>query len=239
MSNEFDNYLTQHFDHVGGANRSVWRAESLRANYLQLFRGLKQDAAVLEIGPGNGELLGIMRDEAGLTRASAIDLSPEVVKHCNERFGGITLLVDDSKAFLDRSVASFDVIILLHVLEHVPKPETLAFLRAIHGALRPGGQVVIEVPNMANPLVGLTSRYADFTHEVGFTEASLSQVLRMASFPDISVRPFRIPRTSFARWVQWFLRWVVEKSFWLLAKLYSAQPEINSANLVAVARKRE
>lgn len=236
MKNVFDQYLSTHFKHV--TSRNDRRGEALRANYLALLRGLPADASVLEIGPGNGELLKIIREETQLARVSAVDLSSEVVEACNQQFGGVEL-VEDTRQYLEQHPRSYDLIILLHVLEHVPKAESVAFLVALNGALRAGGRAVIEVPNMGNPVLGLTSRYADFTHEVGFTEMSLTQVLRMAGFTQVDVHPFRVPRTSPARWVQWLLRLLVEKAFWLLAKLYVARPELNSANIVAVAGSAE
>ena len=237
MTSQFDNYLSTHFAGVGGALGRAHRSEALRANYLDLFRTLQSDAAVLEIGPGNGELLAILRNEVRLRNVAAVDLSPQVVELCNAQFGGGVVLVQDTARYLEEHRSSFDVIILLHVLEHVPKAQTIELLEAIRDALRPGGCAVIEVPNMGNPIYGLTSRYADFTHEVGFTEASLSQVLRMASFGELQILPFRIPRTSPARWIQWAARGVLEGFMRLLTKLYAASPELNSAAIVAIARK--
>jgi hypothetical protein len=47
--------------------------------------------------------------------------------------------------------------------------------------LKPGGKVFIKTPNMENPF-NLRSRYMDFSHEVGFTEHSLYEVLSTAGF---------------------------------------------------------
>jgi 2-polyprenyl-3-methyl-5-hydroxy-6-metoxy-1,4-benzoquinol methylase len=237
MTGNFDNYLSTHFGQLGSAQGREHRAQALRANYLELFRSLDPAAAVLEIGPGHGELLAILRNELRLSGVRAVDLSPQVVAACNAQFGEAVELVDDTRRYLEERAGSFDVIVLLHVLEHVPKGETIALLAAIRAALKPGGRVVIEVPNMGNPIVGLTGRYADFTHETGFTEASLQQVLRMAAFERLEVRPFRIPRTSLARWIQWAARGALETAMRLVTTLYTVSPELNSANIVAIAEK--
>lgn len=235
-SERFDNYLSAHLSHLGSGQRFELRTDALRANYSRLLSDLDPSAAVLEIGPGMGELLALMRDTAAAAKVTAIDLSPEVVTWCSRLCENV-LLVEDTAQFLRERESTYDLIILLHVLEHVPRSETIGFLSAIRQALRPNGRVIIEVPNMANPVNGLTSRYADFTHEVGFTESSLRQVLRMAGFGDIDIRPFRIPRSSLARWIQWAVRGILEKAFLLLAMLYSRKPELNSANIVGIARK--
>jgi 2-polyprenyl-3-methyl-5-hydroxy-6-metoxy-1,4-benzoquinol methylase len=236
MKKAYDQYLSAHFSHVNRGSRQQWRSDSLRANYLELLSDLDRKAVVLEIGPGTGGVLAFLRNEAGMSNVSAIDLSAEVVEHCNRHFGGV-MLVEDPAQFLRERESVYDLILMVHVLEHVPKSDTVPLLGAIHHALRPGGRLVIEVPNMANPISASASHYADFTHEVGYTASSLTQVLRMATFTDIEVHPFRIPRTSVARWVQWLLRWVLEKALLLLAVLYFGRPEINSANILAIGRK--
>jgi hypothetical protein len=67
-------------------------------------------------------------------------------------------------------------------LEHVPKSDTVELLAACRRALMPGGVLLLEVPNMGDPFNGVYSRYADFTHEVGFTEESLRYVLDLGGF---------------------------------------------------------
>jgi 2-polyprenyl-3-methyl-5-hydroxy-6-metoxy-1,4-benzoquinol methylase len=143
---------------------------------------VQRDCRVLEIGPGECEFAELLTTE-GYTAVSVVDMSPEVISVATA-LGLDATLVDDTVEFLERHVAHFDCVVMLHVLEHVPKTGTLALLRALHGALRPGGVVLIEVPNMGDPLNGLYFRYSDFTHEVGFTEESLRYVLTQSGFGD-------------------------------------------------------
>jgi 2-polyprenyl-3-methyl-5-hydroxy-6-metoxy-1,4-benzoquinol methylase len=143
---------------------------------------LDRDSRVLEIGPGECEFAELLT-EKGYTEVSVVDMSPEVISVATT-LGLEATLVDDTIEFLERHTAHFDCIVMLHVLEHVPKSDTLGLLRALHSALRPGGVVLIEVPNMGDPLNGLYFRYADFTHEVGFTEESLRYVLTQSGFGD-------------------------------------------------------
>ena len=60
-------------------------------------------------------------------------------------------------------------------------------LDRISNVLIEGGIVFIKTPNMANPFVNTAGRYLDITHEVGFTEASMRQVLKATGFNDIKV----------------------------------------------------
>ena len=62
--------------------------------------------------------------------------------------------VDDTVAYLTRRPDHYQRVFACHVLEHLPKPAALALVRAARAALLPGGLLVVEVPNMANPPPG-------------------------------------------------------------------------------------
>ncbi|MDD2487241.1 MAG: methyltransferase domain-containing protein [Candidatus Gracilibacteria bacterium] len=70
----------------------------------------------------------------------------------------------------------FDIITLLDVLEHVPKNETISFLRELKGSLKTNGTLIIQIPNLQAP-DGQLHRYNDFTNEFGYIEHSLQEVL--------------------------------------------------------------
>lgn len=235
IMDNYDQYLSGHLAKQSGAQAITDKLQSIRANYKE-FLPADQSAAVLEIGPGTGELLRYLTVEAGLRNVTAIDRSAEVAAFCSERYCQ-TMHVEDPIRFLAEHGGQYDLIILLHVLEHVEKSNTVPFLGAIHSALRPGGRVIIEVPNMANPLVGLTWRYTDFTHETGFTGTSLAYALRLAGFATVSVRPVRIPTCSLPRIAQFVLRGCLEFSMRMLTRLYVRTVEINSANLTGIGTR--
>ncbi len=147
-----------------------------------------RSALILDIGPGECELAEYLRDHHGYREVEVLDMSPEVIAVATE-LGFQASLTDDTVEYLSAREAAYDVISLFHVLEHVPKPVVIPLLTAVRGALRSGGRLLIEVPNMGDPLNGLYFRYADFTHEVGFTEESLVYVLRQAGFGDVIFLP--------------------------------------------------
>lgn len=141
-------------------------------------------------------------------------------------------------AFLESYEESCDCITAFDLLEHLTKDETLALLRATHRALKPGGHLLLKVPNADGPF-GAKILYSDFTHEQAFTPRSIAQVLAAAGFSDIEVYP-EGPRVhgliSGARWAAW-------KCICFLLLLYLAaetgriQGHILTQNLIAVARK--
>ena len=189
----FRDYLSRHYAHLGDQSRHrAAKKQQLLLTYGPLLPA-SRDAAMLEIGPGFGQLLEALRLDRGYGQAVAIDLSHEVVEFCNERMPGSTTYVEDTGAWLRAHAGRFERIFLLHVLEHVPIGEVDALLRDVREALAPAGSVVIELPNMANVFTGNYLRWADRTHEWGGTEQSLRQLLESAGFQDVRCFEERIP----------------------------------------------
>ncbi len=143
-------------------------------------------ARLLDLGCGGGEFLDFLR-EHGFSRAEGIDRSREQVTRCHDRGLAHVEHVADTPEFLNARPRTFNAIILNDVLEHVPKAQIVPLLQTIRNSLVEGGSALIKVPNSAN-LFGLVARYLDFTHEVGFTEHSLRQVLIAAGFETPSIR---------------------------------------------------
>jgi SAM-dependent methyltransferase len=126
----------------------------------------------------------LLISSVGYRNVEVLDMADDVVALAQAR-GIPATITDDTAAWLDGQEGSIDAVLLLHVLEHVPKPEIIRLLSAVRRSLRHDGRLLLEVPNMGDPLNGLYFRYSDFTHEVGFTEESLNYVLRQAGFDQI------------------------------------------------------
>ena len=181
-------------------------------------------------------MLNLLCSERGYTNVHAVDISPEVVHACNRIVPDSTELTADTTAFFQAHPARYDLILMFHVLEHVPKQEVLPLLVAVRAALRPGGKLVAEVPNIAHPLTGPYHRYHDFTHTVGFTDQSLGFVLRTAGFANVSVYPCKISRSSLTRVLQRASQDTVELVASTLLRLYMPrQPLVLSSVLGACA----
>jgi len=181
----FERYLSGHYARLGDQQRlRARRKRQLLGTYARLLPAAR-DADMLEIGPGFGQWLEALRVDRGYARAAAVDLSPEVVEFCNHAMPGSASLEPDTAGFLERHAGRYDRIFAFHVLEHVPGEERDRLVRAMRAALKPGGLCIVEVPNMANMLAGGFLRYADLTHETGFTELSLRQLFEDAGFVDV------------------------------------------------------
>ena len=106
--------------------------------------------------------------------------------------------------------ASQDVVVLNHVLEHLPEPR--AVLDAAHGWLTPGGWLVIGLPNFASPIARWAgARWAGLVldqHIWHFTPGALERMVASAGFVRIRWRTCMLayaPR-GLAGWAKWLVR---------------------------------
>jgi 2-polyprenyl-3-methyl-5-hydroxy-6-metoxy-1,4-benzoquinol methylase len=146
-----------------------------------------RSARILDVGCGQGELLSLLR-RTGYERVSGIDISEDQLVAARTR--GVEAQRADLFEYLPHYSRTFDAIVVLDVLEHLPKHRTLEALAAMAGALRPSGRVVGRVPNGDSPFVG-RYRYGDFTHTTAFTRRSLHQVFLASGFAQVHVAEVR------------------------------------------------
>ena len=110
---------------------------------LRFVSHLEPGSRVLEVGAGDGKLVAAMR-AAGLD-ARGIDPSPAACAAAR------SIGVEVANVGIDEAelpAASEDAVVVWHALEHLDRPgEALARIR---GWLRPGGSLVVAVPNLAS-----------------------------------------------------------------------------------------
>lgn len=228
MSVEYDHYLTQHFRRIAAASTLQWNAVAAIDHHGKYFPADK-DAAVLEVGPGFGTLIEHLHNRCSYRNVSAVDVSPEVVAACNRVLPGSTLLAENTAAFLRERPNEFDLVLMLHVLEHVPREAVMPLLEALRASLKTNGKLIVEVPNIVHPVMGAYNRYHDFTHTIGFTDQSLGFVLRNAGFREITVYGCRTPRKTPLRLVQRTAQDIVELLAALRLRLFLPRQPVNLA----------
>jgi methionine biosynthesis protein MetW len=105
---------------------------------------LPQGGRVLDIGCGSGVLLERLADRAGYR--AGVELSATAAAAAERVADEIVNLPVDAE--LPFPPDSFDVVVCADVLEHLPDPaEALA---SVSQFCRPGGAIVVSVPNVAN-----------------------------------------------------------------------------------------
>lgn len=152
-------------------------------NYINHFPKDKS-IKILDLGCGMGHYLYALR-ELGYENCMGVDLSEENVEFCQK--SGIKCEKAEALEFLNKNHNSFDIIIFNDVIEHLTKDEMFEILVAMKKSLNDKGKLIIKTYNMANPFTGLSGRYMDFTHELGFTEVTFYQIFKALNFKSIKV----------------------------------------------------
>jgi 2-polyprenyl-3-methyl-5-hydroxy-6-metoxy-1,4-benzoquinol methylase len=232
MKEIFDTYIENIF---GDGGQAIFKLQQFANNYRQLFP-LTSDAVLLDIGIGRGEMLSCMK-KWGYTNFCGVDISPSTVSFCSS-LGLPCKQVEDTSSWLRGNEKTFDLITLLDVLEHIKKEEIVPFLKALKGSLKPGGMLIVQVPNMQAPDSQL-HRYNDFTHEVGFIENSLRQTLQVSGFSNCSIYGFE---DSVSLKIREKVRLILRQLFWSYVRLLrkingNLSPEILYPVFYAVAIK--
>ncbi len=236
-SDAFQRYVSTHLAHrKAPATVQQFRDKSVTWDH-HFASFLPDDRAtpILDAGCGRGSLVWWLQS-LGFINAEGVDVSPEVIDVARS-LGVQNVECGDLKEYLDRRPAHYGLVTMRDVLEHFDRPSIASILTSVHAALRPGGLLVLQVPNAESPFAGRT-RYGDITHELSFTTTSLSQILLLGGFEPLEFRavaPFYRGVGSLRRVVAWR---VVESvyRFFLAAELGKA-PRIVTQNLIAAATK--
>lgn len=183
MKEIFDSYVENAFCSY---EQAAFKFNQFEYNYKKFFPQSK-DVPVLDIGIGRGEMLSCM-DSWGYRNYLGVDISPSTIEFCRA-LGLNCVQVDNTITWLNENTNKFALISLIDVLEHIHKDEVVGFLKSIKKALLKKGVLIIQVPNLQAP-DGQLHRYNDFTHESGFIEHSLGQVLLTAGFKTFDFHGF-------------------------------------------------
>jgi len=188
-------------------------------------------ANILEVGCGDGRLIMYL-EKHGYQNIIGIDASSEQVVYC-KKAGMPVIEQADALEFVSDKNEEYDLIIGFDIFEHFTKSEGFEFLEKAFHAMKPKGSIILRVPNMAN-LFGARSRFIDITHEAGYTEHSLRQVLYLTKFGCIRVIPGK-PSYLVKRAASIFVSKALHRVFYLLAGVPT--PRVTSKNIVGIAEK--
>jgi SAM-dependent methyltransferase len=164
--------------------RYLMRVAHRRLGIIERATG-SRGGALLDLGSGTGEVLLAARDRGWRVQG----VEPERTAAAMARERGLDVVVST----LERSglpKRSFDVVCAFHVLEH--QPDSRAFLQSMARWARPGGHVVIEVPNWQSvQRRRLGERWTGLRpheHLVHFTPPTLAAAFRGAGIAPVATR---------------------------------------------------
>lgn len=207
-----------------------------KKNYSRFLPSDKR-SRILDIGCGMGHFLYFLQQE-GYENAIGIDLSEENVNFCKAK--GINIIKADAFEFLKKNNEYFECIVMNDVLEHFKKEEIIEILTLIKNNLHREGTFICKTINSSNPLTGSIGRYIDFTHEVGFTEDSLNQVLKIAKFKQVEIYPqdIYILKNPIINLLAKTAAFILYKVFYVLFLLHGIKTtHIFTKMIIGVARK--
>ncbi len=161
---------------------------------------------VLEIGPGLGEFESYLNDKK-IFDIDIVDNDKSVLDYVSKNYRIKNKFLINKMSALDKKLGSYDVILLMQVLEHLPASEYAFTLKTLFEHLKTNGYLIIVVPNSNNPL-GLVERYADLQHTGAFTTQSLKDLLNLAEIKNYQteIRGYEIPPIGLLNIVRIFLQ---------------------------------
>ncbi len=166
--------------------KEAGQVQDFEASRKLLRKLYPQPGRMVEVGSGFGYLLRSFKDEGW--DVLGVDPWRELPIVTEEVHGIETIPTTLEEANLPDNSA--DVVILLHVIEHVPDP--VATLREIHRILKPGGHLVMETPRYDTLMFKLL-RHRERSvrcdgHIYFFTFDTLRAAYEKAGFSEVETR---------------------------------------------------
>ena len=150
---------------------------------------------VLELGCGNGATGALALREGKCGAWVGIERQGAAAGEAARVLSDV-LVGDVDSLDIPYAEASFDLLVMGEVLEHLPDPE--ATLRRLVRFLKPGGQALASTPNIGHwrIIAGLLAGRFDYeaqgvmdrTHLKWFTPRSLKRAFEQAGLTDVTVR---------------------------------------------------
>lgn len=178
-------YPPESYAAYAGPERHFSRAPGRRQGLVQrrkLLERLKPNGGrLLDVGCGSGDFIAMMQRVSGW-QVTGLEPSPQAAEHARA-----TQSLDVNVGELPQPLwpaASYDVIMMWHVLEHVPAPKQV--LAEVRRLLKPDGIFVVAVPvsdSAEAQLFGpVWAGYDVPRHLMTFTRTSVMHLLTQAGF---------------------------------------------------------
>ncbi len=140
---------------------------------------------VADLGCGRGELLELLK-EKGL---SAIGIDNNEAAVIRGKKAGLNMECKDLFQYLrEAKEGSLAAVTAMHVIEHMTPSEQGEFLALSLKALKPGGLIAMETPNIMNLHVASCDFYSDITHVRPVHPVALRNRMKQMGYKDIDIK---------------------------------------------------
>lgn len=181
-----------------------WMIRYFRQKRLEKIRRYATQGTLLDIGCGGGQFLVFLRENGW--QVAGIEVNEEMATYGRESLNLNIKTGDLQEAGFSEN--TFDVITLFHVLEHIQDP--IVTLRECYRILKPGGLLVIAVPNFNSWQSRWTRKHwfhLDVPHHLHhFSAKTLQNFLEENSFRVGEVEHFSLEQNPFG-FLQSLLNW--------------------------------
>lgn len=144
--------------------RKILKYDLEERQVLRFIKSYCPGGSLLDVGCGYGRMLELIPPDK--YEAFGVDLNAEIVRACNAK--GLNCFTP--KDFLGAERPQFDVILMLHVIEHMNPDECFKFIDAYLDKLKDGGILIIATPILTEYF------FEDFDHIKPYYPAGINMV---------------------------------------------------------------
>ncbi len=175
-------------------DESFTKAQSRLNHIIKVLKKKKKEGKVLDIGLGNGYLLGLLHTNSFETYG--LDISDANVAKLRERMpDSVSLHVGNINA-LPFEDNAFDAITASELIEHLNNDDLEKGIAEIYRCLKPGGMAIITTPDKEKledlicycPKCGF--EFHRIGHKQSFSPERLQQLFSKQQFSSVEVRKF-------------------------------------------------
>ena len=177
------NYVKEMSD-SGYAIENVGSFHRVMLPFLVRRLGLLVSSSIVDIGAGSGHGLIPLWSE-GFRNLKAIDKDNYNFNILFDRFGISGIHCDIQKDAIALEDNSVDLVISLHVIEHLASPDNL--MREVYRVLRKGGVFAMVTPDWRKQYKNF---YRDPTHIRPYDQESIVRLLKMYGYSDVFSTPW-------------------------------------------------
>ena len=147
---------------------------------------MKKSNRILEIGFGNGNLLGWLKCQ-GVTELHGVEINKILLSTAGQNNIFAYNNIEDAL-----SAGPYDVIFALDVIEHIKKDELVKTFQQLSRALRDDDVIILRFPNGDSPF-GRINQNGDLTHEMEIGVGNLRMLCQLSGLEIITLTDEPLP----------------------------------------------